>query len=713
MPDRLLGADAHALLPRAAAPRIERGPDAGARSLYQQHVLDEDTYTRALSHIIARDFFPHLPHLHATNQYLAALHANDPHRLSASIRTLAALARRDAHGIPDSATERTEYSMAGTPYIAMPGSGGRPLRTPVGTRGWDTPLGSTSRRRDIHDDILDHNSHSPSPPHPEHPHPPKRQRRLPPVRDDLSLDAFQRNFTSEDNASFVHILDEENRRRREEKFGWAFEAEKKAEARRIEGEVRRRMILDRAKSGGWRVDGDGRRLIGGLAEGGRDRAEGEAWRDIKAIEHVAEGEAGVDPETSTALIPSSSALHPSSSALIPSSSALHPTSSSALILSSSSPPPPLSEIPLPPKHPLAEALADAGLPPTALISSTDGKIVPHLETASGALTVSAPEGGDRGRGDEERKERERREREVLGEEKGETLSAAGSGVDMWKYKARNNLMFLPDANTNPYPDPSSSSLSLSTSTSAPPIPISAARPSVKHSNTRLHEDDPTWTAAGGKNGEKSKGGSVRASSPSRSLIDAAVRGTPYRQRDTNQLPSINNYPLVRPDASPSPHDLPALLTWGTLLATPRALDGGSRSSNNDNGIGMGDPLEAQEQEQPAFRLPETKKRDEIGRRLADKASRSMRDKARGFTSRPSSSSSGLRGGKTPGSMGPPATPRRHADSLTPAAKRLLEKTVGRTPMSASRTGSGAGRESRSSRPQKNMGWTPTPRYSRS
>lgn len=91
-------------------------------------------------------------------------------------------------------------------------------------------------------------------------------------------------------------------------------------------------------------------------------------------------------------------------------------------------------------------------------------------------------------------------------------------------------MFLPDANTNPYPDPSSSSLSLSTSTStsAPPIPISAARPSVKHSNTRLHEDDPTWTAAGGKNGEKSKGGSVRASSPSRSLIDAAVRGTPCK-----------------------------------------------------------------------------------------------------------------------------------------------------------------------------------------
>lgn len=280
---------------------------------------------------------------------------------------------------------------------------------------------------------------------------------------------------------------------------------------------------------------------------------------------------------------------------------------------------------------------------------------------------------------------------MLGEDKGETLSAAGSGVDMWKYKARNNLMFLPDANTNPYPDASS------LSASAPSIPISNARPSVKHSNTRLHEDDPTWTAGvTGENG-RGKSKSVRGSSPSRSLIDAAVRGTPYR--DTDQLPSVNNYPLVRPDASPSPHDLPSLLTWGTLLATPRALE----DSKGDD-----DPLE----ERPAFRLPETKRRDELGRRLAEKASRAMSDRARGFTSRSAaakgSSSSAL--GKAPGSMGPPATPRRHADSLTPAAKRLLEKTVGRTPVSASRTASGSG--SGSSRPQKNIGWTPTPRYPR-
>lgn len=143
------------------------------------------------------------------------------------------------------------------------------------------------------------------------------------------------------------------------------------------------------------------------------------------------------------------------------------------------------------------------------------------------------------------------------------------------------------------------------------------------------------------------------------------------------MPSVNDYALVRPDASPSPQDLPFLLTSGTLLATPRPLGGQDA-----------DPL-LDADKRPAFKLPETKKRDELGRRLADKASRSMRDRAR------------LSRGY---SMAPPATPRRQADSLTPAAKRLLEKTVGRTPGGASRTPSGSTRM--------NRGWTPTPRYSR-
>ena len=41
-------------------------------SLNRQRVLDEDEYTAALSHIIARDFFPSLVHLESANEYLDA-----------------------------------------------------------------------------------------------------------------------------------------------------------------------------------------------------------------------------------------------------------------------------------------------------------------------------------------------------------------------------------------------------------------------------------------------------------------------------------------------------------------------------------------------------------------------------------------------------------------------------------------------------------------
>lgn len=58
------------------------------RSLNRQEILDEDEYTAALSHIIARDFFPSLVHLDAANGYLDALRSNDPSLIHASVRRL-------------------------------------------------------------------------------------------------------------------------------------------------------------------------------------------------------------------------------------------------------------------------------------------------------------------------------------------------------------------------------------------------------------------------------------------------------------------------------------------------------------------------------------------------------------------------------------------------------------------------------------------------
>lgn len=136
---------------------------------------------------------------------------------------------------------------------------------------------------------------------------------------------------------------------------------------------------------------------------------------------------------------------------------------------------------------------------------------------------------------------------------------------------------------------------------------------------------------------------------------------------TEALPAVGQYPLLPVDASPSPAELPDLLTWGTLMATPRALGG------------SGDALEGGR----SFRLPETQRRDRLGRKLADDASRSMRLRAKGYAAPSSAAPSRKKESQGKQSrMLPPATPRRNASALTPAARKLLERSS-RTPSSSS------------------------------
>ncbi len=156
---------------------------APERSLNQQVVLDEDEYTAALSHIIARDFFPSLVHLDATNGYLDALDSRDPHLISASVRRIEQLNETPIRG-PRSHVMPMATPME-TPYV----SGGRPFDTPMSVRG-QPPL--------------------------------KRAR----YDDTLSLDSFQARYTSEDNSSFTDILDSENQARKD-KWGWAWDAQKR------------------------------------------------------------------------------------------------------------------------------------------------------------------------------------------------------------------------------------------------------------------------------------------------------------------------------------------------------------------------------------------------------------------------------------------------------------------------------------------------------
>lgn len=172
-----------------------------ARSLSRQVILDEDEYTEALSQIIARDFFPSLVHIGATNEYLDALKTRDPELIGATVRRLEELS-----------TPRP----ARTSYVQQ-----TPSQTPYGLGPSDTPLRT-----------------------PRGEPPAKRPR----YDSDLSLDNFQARYTSEDNASFTEILEDENRKRRE-KWAWAWDAQKRVESQRNKMLENRERLLIEAPAG--------------------------------------------------------------------------------------------------------------------------------------------------------------------------------------------------------------------------------------------------------------------------------------------------------------------------------------------------------------------------------------------------------------------------------------------------------------------------------
>ena len=240
------------------------GTSQPPRSLDRQVVLDEDEYTEALSHIIARDFFPSLVHLDATNNYLDALQTQDPGLIQASVRRLEDLQT------PVSRRGRPWQTPSQTPYAAGPMD--TPLRTPRTERG-EAPA--------------------------------KRPR----FDTDMSLDAFQARYTSEDNSSFTQILEDENRKRKE-KYGWAWEAQRRVEAQRermLEG--RERLLIEAPSGAGvkekFRIEAP---KPAGLIEAGPAEAPAVYEDDEEEVEDLIDGTHAAPPvpeqnkDTSGALV---------------------------------------------------------------------------------------------------------------------------------------------------------------------------------------------------------------------------------------------------------------------------------------------------------------------------------------------------------------------------------------------------------------------------
>ncbi|KAI0490776.1 nuclear protein DGCR14 [Xylaria cf. heliscus] len=167
-------------------------------------VIDEDSYTDALSHIIARDFFPGLLESETQQEYLDALDSQDPEWISSASRRLQHVMT------PGRRRARRGTSLA-------PGS-----QTPRGFVG-DTPVSVSAESSAAVPNNDDDDK--------------------PEIDTNMSLSAFQSKYTSEDNESFYKLLDKQNSKRAE-KYAWLWAgnklpskmqlAQKKVEARLLE-----------------------------------------------------------------------------------------------------------------------------------------------------------------------------------------------------------------------------------------------------------------------------------------------------------------------------------------------------------------------------------------------------------------------------------------------------------------------------------------------
>ena len=156
------------LMPPPPAPKRQKRPPS---------VLDEDVYSNALSHIIARDFFPGLVESQAQQEYLEALNSADKDWIRESGRRLT-----------DIMTPRSQQrGRRGTSFASIRSAVGDSRET-LSTSSGFTPSRAPSAK--INPDHFAAASDCPNL--------------------DMSLGAFQAKYTSEDNESFNRVLDRQN-----------------------------------------------------------------------------------------------------------------------------------------------------------------------------------------------------------------------------------------------------------------------------------------------------------------------------------------------------------------------------------------------------------------------------------------------------------------------------------------------------------------------
>ena len=182
-------------------------------------VLEEDVYTDALSHIIARDFFPGLLETESKQEYLDALDSTDQQWIASASQNLKEVMTPGPNGRRLRGRRGTSLM---TPMSVLKGRGGDTPRA----GGWqgETPGSeisvstTASTQMESQGDRPDTN---------------------------MSLSAFQTKYTSEDNESFYKLLDKQNQKK-SEKYAWMWAGNKIPAARQIAHRNRERLLANKA-----------------------------------------------------------------------------------------------------------------------------------------------------------------------------------------------------------------------------------------------------------------------------------------------------------------------------------------------------------------------------------------------------------------------------------------------------------------------------------
>lgn len=184
-----------------------------------KNVIDEETYTDAISEIIARDFFPGLLETETQQEYLDALDSKDKAWIS-------------------SASRRLQHVM--TPGRKR-GRRGTSIQTPL--RASDTPktfAGDTPMS--VASDVTS-----------------STQAQQPQIDTNMSLDKFQSLYTSEDNESFYKLIDKESQKRAA-KYAWMWSADNKLPSKMMlkQKEIEAKLLETR---GSLKDDGGEKKLL--------------------------------------------------------------------------------------------------------------------------------------------------------------------------------------------------------------------------------------------------------------------------------------------------------------------------------------------------------------------------------------------------------------------------------------------------------------------